>query len=376
MTTQAHRRPVGRWSRCDLGRRQFNFLPVVNVDDAGGRSAIPLTVRYSLGTLRHREACSTGFDVFEFHRIEPALSYLRDHRPKNAFFHNDMEVLRSEAKADIRWRHFPAAYFMLENTVMHSLSSAWSVREPAVLSLRKRYPFLTEKINFTPTWVDPELFFPIQDSARRHMRATTEAAFGLNPAAFRIISVGRLDSQKDPELLLAAAGRLLAAGIHIELLFVGDGVLRTSLERQVDNEGLRRHVHFLGLRSPAEIAGLLHASDCFALSSAYEGMPMALLEALGTGTPVVTTRVGEVARVIKEGTNGHISPDRSPEALASSLLRVRDHASNYSSENCVESVKNFFPAQVLTPIYANYRALGTSSQRSQNSQSHRSAQWN
>jgi glycosyltransferase involved in cell wall biosynthesis len=177
-------------------------------------------------------------------------------------------------------------------------------------------------------------------------------------------------------LLLAAAGRLLAAGIHIELLFVGDGVLRSSLERQVDNEGLRRHVHFLGLRSPAEIAGLLHASDCFALSSAYEGMPMALLEALGTGTPVVTTRVGEVARVIKEGTNGHISPDRSPEALASSLLRVRDHALNYSSENCVESVKNFFPAQVLTPIYANYRALGTSSQRSQNSQSHRSAQWN
>jgi len=363
MTTNETARPLGRWARCDLGRRQFDFFPVVKVAEAGGRSRIPLSLRFTWGALRYRQICDSDFDVFEFHRVEPALLYLKDARPKNAFFHQDMAVIRTEQKADILWSHLPAIYFALETRVMRSLSSAWCVREQGTESLRERYPFLAEDIRFTPTWVDTEVFFPLPDAERRRLRVETEAAFDLDPAAFRIVTVGRLDTQKDPDLLLSAVGKLVAEGANVELLFIGDGVLRSSLKQRVADEGLARRVRFLGLRSAAEIARHLQAVDCFALSSAYEGMPMALLEALGAGVPVVTTPVGEVRRVVVDGVNGEITQDRTIESFAASLDRLRRNREQYTAAQCIGSVEPFTPSRVLAPVYENYRALGRRSDR-------------
>lgn len=357
MTTDMVARPLGRWTRCDLGRRQFDFFPVVRVDEAGGRSRIPLSLRFTWGAAHFGKACAGNFDVYEFHRVEPALLYLNDTRPKNVFFHQDMAVIRSESKADILWRYFPAIYFALETRVVRSLSSAWCVREQGTESLRKRYPFLAEHIHFVPTWVDHEVFFPLAEVERRTVRASTERALGLNPGAFRLITVGRLDTQKDPDLLLSAIGKLVAKGAHIELMFIGDGVLRAKLEQRVLNEGLTGRVHFLGLKSAADIAQLLQAADCFALSSAYEGMPMALLEALGAGLPVVTTPVGEVKRVVADGVNGEISVDHSLDAFIEKLDRVRCYPEKYSIENCVKSIEPYTPAKVLAPVYENYRRM-------------------
>lgn len=360
MTTDVSVRPVGRWARCDLGRRTFDFFPVVGVAEAGGRSRIPLSLRFALGAVRYRKACSHDFDVYEFHRVEPALLYVNDKRPKNAFFHQDMAVIRTEKKADILWSRLPAIYFLLESRVLRSLSSAWCVREEGAASLRARYPFLAENIHFTPTWVDTEIFFPLPAAERRQLRAETEAAFGLDPAAFRVVTVGRLDTQKDPDLLLSAVGKLVFQGANVELMFIGDGVLRVRLEQRVAEEGLGRRVRFLGLRSPTEIARYLQAADCFALSSAYEGMPMALLEALGAGLPAVTTPVGEVARVMGNGINGEIAPDRTVEAFAHSLDSVRRNVAQYGVGRCTNSVEPFTPSKVLAPVYENYRVLGRS----------------
>jgi glycosyltransferase involved in cell wall biosynthesis len=361
MTTDTVARPQGRWTRCDLGRRQFDFFPVFGVDDAGSRSRIPLTLRFIFGAARFRKACAGNFDVYEFHRIEPALLYLNDARHKNAFFHQDMAVLRSESKADILWRHLPALYFALEARVVGSLSSAWCVREQGAESLRKRYPFLAHHIHFIPTWVDHEVFFPLPESERRRTRVTLELSLGLDPNAFRLITVGRLDTQKNPDLLLSAVGKLVERKVKIELIFVGDGLLRAKLEKRVLNEGLSGRVHFLGLKSAADIAQLLHTADCFALSSAYEGMPMALLEALGAGIPVVTTPVGEVKRVVSAGVNGEVSEDHSLDAFVERLDRIRCHLGNYSVENCVKSIEPYTPAKVLEPVYANYRRIGSGS---------------
>lgn len=358
MTTDDAARPVGCWTRCDLGRRQFDFFPVVRVAEAGGRSRIPLSLRFTWGAMRYRKACASDFDVYEFHRVEPALLYLKDARPKNAFFHQDMAVIRTEQKADILWSCLPGIYFSLESRVAHSLSSAWCVREEGAESLRARYPFLAGHVHFTPTWVDTEVFFPLPDAGRRQSRAETEAAFGLDPAAFRVVTVGRLDTQKNPDLLLSAVGKLVAEGANVELLFIGDGVLRSRLEQRVVGEGLARSVRFLGLRSAAEIARYLQAADCFALSSAYEGMPMALLEALGAGVPVVTTPVGEVRRVVVNGVNGEVTQDRAIESFTASLDRVRRNARQYTVKQCVESIEKFTPARVLAPVYENYRMLG------------------
>lgn len=358
MTTDTAARPVGLWTRCDLGRRQFKFLPVVEVAEAGQRTRVPLSVRYTAALLRHWQLVKHGCDVFEFHRVEPALPFLADPRPKNAFFHQDMGVIRKEAKADILWRYLPGLYFALESRVVNRLDSAWCVREEGVQALRARNPEKADVLRFVPTWVDTEVFSPANPEGRAEARHAVAMAYKLDPSAVWIVSVGRLDGQKDPELMMQAVARLAASGMKVCWLVIGDGVLRVELARAVQAAGLVANVAFMGLLSAPQIARIMSACDVYALSSAYEGMPMALLEALGCGLPVATTDVGEVRRVVKSGVNGEVSVDRSVESFTKCLSVVIKRREQYRGQPAVSAIQQYLPHIVLQPVYDNYRELG------------------
>ncbi len=356
MTTDEGARPVRKWTRCSLGRREFEFYPAIHVSDAGTRSRLPLSLRFTTAVMRDLRALSEGFDVFEFHRIEPGLLFLRDRRPKNAFFHQDMSVIRS-THADIVWRRWPSAYFLLERAVVRSLSSAYCVRKEGAESLAARYPDKADSIGFVPTWVDGEVFSAPGEHAWLSRRQQLAQELGLDPDCRIVVTVGRLDTQKDPGLLIEAISCLVKSGSNVGLLLVGDGVLRHELERQVLAAGLNARVRFLGLRSPVQIADILHGADVFALSSAYEGMPMALLEALGSGVPVVTTDVGEIRRVVRQGINGAISGDRTVGSYAAALKTAIDGAREMRGDACAASVREYQPGRVLEPVFENYRRL-------------------
>jgi glycosyltransferase involved in cell wall biosynthesis len=357
MTTNPSMRPVGRWTRCTLGRREFNFFPVIHVPDAGKRYRIPLSLRYTFAVALMLKTVRQKFDVFEFHRVEPGLLFGTDQRPKNAFFHQNMSAIRAQ-KADILWKHFPLGYEAIERRVVTGLTSAWSVQEEGVSALKTRFPAQAETIRFIPTWVDSEIFVPLAEGLRTQQRKNLAKRFNINPAMSWIVSVGRLDTQKDPELLLSAFARLVSAGRRITLLVIGDGVLRPGLEKRVDAEGLTSRVHFLGLRGAREIAAILGVADVFALSSAYEGMPMAVLEALGCGLPVAAMDVGEVRRTVYPGKNGAITKDRSVKGFAACLENVLDHCDHYRGQPAVEAVQPFHPLEVLKPVYETYQELG------------------
>ena len=252
----------------------------------------------------------------------------------------------------------PGAYFWLENQLVPQLSSGYCVHEAGVLALRQSYPAQAACFNFVPTWVDAEVFFPDSDTERgKHDRATFRSRSGIDTTTKLIVTVGRLDTSKNPGLLLDAFARLAKMRDDVALGFVGDGVLRKTLEARVGELGLERKVHFFGLRPPSEIAGILRAADIFALSSAYEGMPMALLEGLGSGLPVVTTDVGEVRRVVSDKT-GVVVREHAPEPFCAALDLVLRRLNEVSGKPCVDSIQNFQPARVLEPIYENYRRLG------------------
>lgn len=356
MTTDDAARPYGKWTRCQLGQRAFDFFPVVRVADAGQRSRIPLSVRYSIGLLRYGNPLKQGFDVMEFHRVEPALLFLNDNRPKNAFFHQDMAVIRSD-KADILWRHFPSVYFDIERRVVNSLSSAWCVRQEGAAALQSRFPAKAEVIRFVPTWVDTEVFTAPDPGQRLALRQQFAQSHGLDINASWVISVGRLDSQKNPELLLNSVAKLRSAGHNVQWLIVGDGVLRPLLTRLGTEAGILTSMKFFGLMPPARIAELLSASDVFALSSAYEGMPMALLEALGTGLPVACTDVGEVRLVVRPGINGAIAAGQDLSSFSQCLKEVVVNSEYLRGRPAVQAIQPYQPAAVLAPVYENYRNL-------------------
>ena len=357
MTTDPLRRPVGRWTRCRVGEREFDFFPVVAVADAGKRGRVPLSMRFNLGAKRHMVALRRGFDVFDFHRPEPSLLFEDDARPKNAFFHNDPQIVRHR-QSDNLWKHLPGVYELIERRAMGNFASVWCVRESGVQALQGRYTSQAAHIRFIPTWVDPHVFHPVDGLAREALRVAKASAHGLDIQAQWIASVGRLDTQKDPMLMLAAVARLRRQGRRIEWLVIGDGVLRREVERGAAAAGVADSVHFLGLRPPAEIAELLRAADAYALTSAYEGMPMALLEALGCGLPVAVTDVGEVRRVVTPGVNGAIATVRDATAFAAALDDVLARTAAYGGAPALAAVRAYQPADVLASAYDNYRALG------------------
>jgi glycosyltransferase involved in cell wall biosynthesis len=83
---------------------------------------------------------------------------------------------------------------------------------------------------------------------------------------------------------------------------------------------LEDKVEFLGFRS--DVTSLLHAADALVLSSAWEGMPNAVMEALAAALPVVATRVGGVAELVDENSSGLIVPAQDPEALSSAMIAM------------------------------------------------------
>ncbi len=269
-----------------------------------------------------------------------------------------MAVIRTE-KADILWKYLPAVYEAIERKVVVKLASAWCVQQDGVRSLQARYPTQAATIRFIPTWVDTEVFSSLTAEERAERRENLAVKLNIDPAIPWIASVGRLDTQKDPQLLLSSFARLVFAGGHAALLLlIGDGVLRAELEKRVAAEGLSPRVRFLGLQGQREIAAILAVSDVFALSSAYEGMPMAALEALGCGLPVATTDVGEVRRVVFTGTNGAISADRTVQGFANCLENVLDNRASYRGRPAIQAIQAYRPAEVLRPVYDTYRELG------------------
>ena len=347
-------RPVGKWTECDLTRNCYQFFPLYAFDDPKRQPRIPASLTFTLRLFR--KARMFQFDIIESHRIESFLPYLFAKTPKNAFFHQNMEVLRNK-NSDIRWKYFPWLFYKLEDKVIRRLDSVFVVREDAAETYRRRYPAMADRIHFIPTWMDPDLFYSATQQQREKLRLRLFGSRGFKRGEPVAIFVGRLDKQKDPILLIESFAEMLRSGRSANLVIVGDGVLRPKVERRVKELGMTNRVLMTGLLSAPEVSEYLQASDLFVLSSAYEGMPMAVLEAMGCGLPVATTEVGEIRRLVEPGVNGAISADRTKEQLGEAIISCLENLHTYSGAPSVNVAAEYIPAKVLEPVYENYRRL-------------------
>jgi glycosyltransferase involved in cell wall biosynthesis len=103
-------------------------------------------------------------------------------------------------------------------------------------------------------------------------------------------------------------------------VIAGGGPLRESLETQARALGIAGRVSFLGHRN--DIPDVVSAFDISVLPSVTEGLPLALLEALATGNPIVCTRVGGCPEIVDDGVNGFLVPPRDSAALADRILQL------------------------------------------------------
>lgn len=135
-----------------------------------------------------------------------------------------------------------------------------------------------------------------------------------------VAMVGRLVPQKDPMTLLRACQLLKN---DFRLLIVGNGELRGDLEYFVRENGLSGKVYFVGERE--DIPEVLATSDVFVLSSRWEGLSRAIIEAMMVGLPVVATNVGGTAELVENGVTGFLVPAKNPQALAKALDQLLEN---------------------------------------------------
>jgi len=354
-------RPVGRSVQMTLGGRPITYWPLVVAPATSRRLLVPLTLRYLAAlTMRRSDHVVRRLHVLDFHRLEPLALFRRDPRPKNVLLHTDMTALRHPL-SDIRWRHAPWAYEFLERKVLPAASSVLCVRRSAVTRYAQTLPHIASRFAFLPTWVETETFRPLDDAARHIDRQRSLAQLGVATDSSVLIWVGRIDRQKNPMLLLDALKRLTTDASALpsrrvaHLLMIGDGSMRSQVVSQIERLGLTPQITLLGALSPEQIAGWLRIADLFVLPSSYEGMPIALLEALATGLPVVVTDVGEVRLVVRDGVNGFISTAQTADAFADACKAALRSIDALRGGACLRAVAPYTPERVLTQVYENHR---------------------
>jgi glycosyltransferase involved in cell wall biosynthesis len=136
-------------------------------------------------------------------------------------------------------------------------------------------------------------------------------------------AVGRLEDQKGHTYLLAALPELRREIPDLVVLLVGEGRRQADLKRQVQALGLQETVRFLGTRR--DLPEIYRAMDLFVQPSLWEGLPLALLKAMGAGLPVVGTRVSGSLEAVEDGVNGRLVAPGDPQALAQAILELARH---------------------------------------------------
>jgi glycosyltransferase involved in cell wall biosynthesis len=139
---------------------------------------------------------------------------------------------------------------------------------------------------------------------------------------FALVSVGRLEKHKGFPLLIEAAALLDG---EVDVKIIGGGSLESELQLLINASNVAERVELTGPKTTEGIREIFARSDAMVISSLYEAMPLALLEAWASGLPVITTEVGMVQRTEAGTARGvHLITDREPATLAAAIRRLRD----------------------------------------------------
>lgn len=183
-----------------------------------------------------------------------------------------------------------------------------------------------------------------------------EFAIDLNSKV--IGTVGRLSEEKGHTYLLKAAGKVLSLQKDCFFMIIGDGILRSSLEEEAKKTGISDRVIFTGRRD--DISDLFSIMDIFVLPSLTEGLPMALLEAMAAGKPVVATNVGDMPGILKNGRLGILTPPYNSDAIAEGILFYLNNiaeSKKYASNAYNQVIDNYSSTRMAKEYLRVYRSL-------------------
>jgi glycosyltransferase involved in cell wall biosynthesis len=225
-------------------------------------------------------------------------------------------------------------------------TDAVAVNSEAVKEFYVHQGIARDKLHVIPNAVTPAE--PVAD------RAALRREMGVQESSFVLGFVGRLWPQKRVDDLIWGADILRIAEWPIEVVIVGDGPRRATLERFVESMKMHGVVHFLGKREDAR--RLMAGFDALVLPSAFEGMPNVVLEAMAAGTPVVASRIPGTTEVVEDGKTGLLFEPKRQSDLARKVQRLLEEQglSQRLAAAAKQVVAERFTVEAMT---AGYRTL-------------------
>lgn len=173
------------------------------------------------------------------------------------------------------------------------------------------------KLSVLPIGIDVERFYPGGDPG---VRARMRASFRVSANTPLVGTVSRAEPVKGLTHLVEAAAQVAAVRPDVRWLVVGGGSQMQQLQGLAKALGVVDRIFFEGVRE--DIPDLLQAMDIFVLPSLSEGFPLAAMEAMASGRPVVCSRVGGLPELVSHEESGLLVPPADPTALAKSVLRL------------------------------------------------------
>jgi glycosyltransferase involved in cell wall biosynthesis len=327
-------RQLGKWSAADVAGRDVSFLPVARLS-AGRERRVPHTLRLIGGLLVHRPRIASDF--VHAHRGETGLFVSTAFRrvPLVQFVHTDAaEAMRHRTESF--WRYLPRTHLFAESLAVRRAAAAWVYNAEAA----RRLGTSASSVRAGQNWYDDAVFRP-----RRNVRRGDELTVGW---------IGRFEPSKDPLRAVGVFAELARRGVPFRGWFAGSGTLEDAVGREVEAQGVSRQVSLHGTLAPSGVARLLEETDVLLVTSLWEGQPRAVLEALGAGVPVVSTAVGDVPELVREGVSGCISRSGAASELADLCVEAAELSDR---DGIAATVASHRASQVIGALFAELERL-------------------
>jgi len=180
------------------------------------------------------------------------------------------------------------------------------------------------------------------------------STIGLNENRKYLCFIGRLEHEKNVDLIVRAFSLVASELTDLDLIIAGEGSARNDILKLIDELDLKKRIIMTGMVSPEIVRNIMISSVALILASKWEGSPLVVREALATGLPVISTDVGDVSTLINEGINGYIVKDWDENSFATAIRKIyrwdethrRDNVRYNDEESWVRQIISIYDASL------------------------------
>jgi len=307
----------------DESQDEKNELKIIRLKTLFQKSGVSSLTKLSFGFSIVRSDILKNYRIIHVNTILPGSFVTRFYKFRPIIYtcHNSDWVSR-------RRSFFSTAFREVERNIMRRATAVIALSR----SMRKRIikfgGINPKKVRLIPNGVDTRFFMPIIESSEK-----LKEKMGLYDHKI-ILFVGRITYMKGVDVLIRAFSHaILHAGLNkITLLLVGpqasafkstkSGRYASWIKMLIEKLGIKDNVRFVGKVSNETLRKLYSIADVFVLPSRYEGMPLAILEAMSAGLPVLGSKVSGIVDVIEEGINGYSFNPEDHKKLGELIMKI------------------------------------------------------